>query len=280
MTAKVPIGSLRSPEEIRRALLGLYESLKSLESVTLVTESESRSYIDERDAYYHAAAQLYADQQDIAHSIIDQAYTDARITGPTGPDLEALIAAANTLILEGSFENSDLFASDLIVARHILSGSVTGAHLRATGSVAVGGDASRIEIIGSDLPATTSIRAVTGPPMQLNDPQGSWDGIGVPTPTARTSYNNGVVIEDIAGYGLQVLGERLVDYADTVDGWLQFPFTDGAITFGVNDLDGLAPDATIFTATSGQEVAMVHGETLVVHDGHFVTYNGSFVEDT
>jgi hypothetical protein len=256
----------------RRALEDLIRRLRLLEA-ELNTQVTGGSQSD----------RAYTDQQDANHSLEDRQYAetllDNRMYGPTGLDLAALVAAANALIGTdiGAIENPDMFASDLIVARHLLAGSVTGESIRATGSITTGGTGSRIQIIGSDNPATTSIRSMAGPPMQLNAPHGDWNGTGVPTPTPRTKLTAGVLFEDKVGHGLEVVGVRLVDYADSVAGWIQFPFTSGAVTFVADDLDTLAPHAEWFTASTGQEVALVHGETLVVDGPNLITFNGSLV---
>jgi len=90
VTAKVPIGSLRTPEEVRRALLGLFESLKQTDQTitevdgtsTAYTDAKSvadRAYADSQDSAQGVIAAAYADAQDDLHSTDDRAYTDTHV---------------------------------------------------------------------------------------------------------------------------------------------------------------------------------------------------------
>jgi hypothetical protein len=228
----------------------------------------------------------YTDQQDANHSLEDKQYAetllDNRMYGPTGLDLAALVAAANALVGTdiGAIENPDMFASDLIVARHLLAGSVTGESIRATGSITTGGTGSRIQIIGSDNPATTSIRSIAGPPIQLNLPHGDWNGTGVPTPIARLKYTNGILLT--GAETMEVVGVATLGVADTVGavGWIPFDGVVGAYTLGVNDLDGLAPNVGTFTTVSGHDIILHDGvpET-IIFGTQAVVFGGNIVTD-
>lgn len=269
----------------RRALEDITRRLRDQEA-RIVVEIEagtgvSKEYADAQDAAYSTLGRQYTDAEVAAQSLLDRAYTDARLHAPSAADLESLIAAANALygVDIGSIDNPDVLATDLITTRHLLAGSVTGAQIRATGSITVGGAANRIEIIGTDFKESTSIRSVSGDSPALNEAQGSWDGTGDPTPVARTSWNAGVVVPDVTGHGMEALGFGFFDYSDSVDGWIQFPFTSGGFTAIPDDLDGLAPDAEWFTAsTTGSDVAMVEGGGSFTYLGSdFITLGGELV---
>jgi hypothetical protein len=109
MTAKVPIGSLRTPEEIRRALLGLFESLKQTDQTitevdgtsTAYTDAKSvadRAYADSQDAAQGVIAAAYADAQDDLHSADDRGYTDAHITDVSAAHAASAVSFDGSLL--------------------------------------------------------------------------------------------------------------------------------------------------------------------------------------
>ena len=109
MTARVPIGSLRTPEEIRRALLGLFESLKKTDltitevdgTSTAYTDAKSvadRAYADSQDNALGVVAAAYADAQDDLHSADDRGYTDAHITDVSAAHAASAVSFDGSLL--------------------------------------------------------------------------------------------------------------------------------------------------------------------------------------
>ena len=256
MTKKVPIGSLRTPEEIRRSLLGLYGSLTSTDASVEVNGVSI-------DAIEAVNAQLAADLANAEIAItaaeaeillkipIGDAAADVNAHAVTidGGKLTADSVTANEVaagaitsnelaansVIAGKILANTIVAGDIaantITAAEISAGTITGVEMNATTSITVGTHASSKWIIdGTSSAATSAIRTANA--TSYGDVDGVWFGAD-----GKISLKNKLSFD---GTTLDVNGEiacevfSMVNLADTVVA--QFDRNTTAYSLGTHEL--------------------------------------------